>query len=125
MNADFSLLFGLVPARATVSFTPVDGAGPLPVTGNFSATGSTLTFRANMHLDDFSVFGFSLQGAIGPTCTTSVPVTVTATSSGDPRTGAALTGSYAIPAFAGCGFADATVSGALSLPGNTISMRLG
>lgn len=124
-NADFSLLFGLIPARATISLTPVTGVGPLPVTGNFAATGSRFTFQANLHLDDLSVFGFSLQGLIGPTCATSAPMTVTATSGGDPRSGAALTGTYAIPAFAGCAGADPVVSGGLSGPGNTINLKLG
>lgn len=126
VNADFSLLFGLIPARETISLTPVDqtrGNG-IPLTGTFSATGSTATFQANLHLDDFSVFGFSLQGLVGPTCATSTPVTVNLTSIGDPRAGAALTGTYTIPPFAGCGFADGAVSGSLSLPGNTIALTV-
>jgi len=126
VNADFSLLFGLIPARETISLTPVDqtrGNG-IPLTGTFSATGSTATFQANLHLDDFSVFGFSLQGLVGPTCATSTPVTVNLTSVGDPRAGAALTGTYTIPPFAGCGFADGAVSGSLSLPENTISLTV-
>lgn len=124
LNADFSLLFGLIPARTTLSLTPLQGSS-LPVTGNFSPTGSTLTFQATLHEDDFSLFGISLQQLIGPTCATSTPVTVTATSTGDPRTGAPLTGTYTIPAFTGCGAADPVVSGALSAPVNTINLKLG
>jgi len=45
--------------------------------------------------------------------------------SGDPRTGTPLAGTYTIPPFTGCGFADGAVSQSLSLPGSTISLTLG
>jgi Arylsulfotransferase (ASST) len=125
-NADYSLLFGLIPVRATISLTPVDPTlgRTIPLTGTFAVGGSTATFTANVHLDDFSVFGISLQGYFGTNCA-SMPVTFTTTSSGDARLGSELTGTYTIPPFTGCTGVEPVVSGLLSAPGNTISLKLG
>ncbi|MGZ4557934.1 MAG: arylsulfotransferase family protein [Mycobacteriaceae bacterium] len=125
VNADYSLLFGLIPLRATISLTPVDPTlgRTIPLTGTFAVGGSTATFTANVHLDDFSAFGISLQGYFGTKCA-SMPVTFTTTSSGDARLGSELTGTYTIPPFAGCDGVESVVSSLLSAPGNTISLKL-
>ncbi|WP_127781708.1 arylsulfotransferase family protein [Rhodococcus sp. X156] len=125
VTADFSLLFGLVPARTTLSLRPTSNAQgtAIPVQASYSETGSTLSFQARLHLEDLSFFGFSVQPLIGSTCETTAPVTVTLTSSGDARLGSELTGSYAIPSFAGCGLADGLVS-SISVPDNTLRLTL-
>ena len=124
VRADFLAFFGLIPAQAVISLRPVDQSrgNRIPLTGTFSPNGSTATVQATVHLDDLSILGFSLQGLFGPTCSTSAPVTVQLSANGDPQMGSPLTGTFAIPAFAGCGFADGAVTGLLSLPSNTISL---
>jgi Arylsulfotransferase (ASST) len=124
-NADYTLLFGLVPARATISLIPTDPklGRTIPVTGTFASAGSTATFTADIHLDDYSIFGISLQGFFGAQCA-SMPVSFNLTSPGDARLGSPLTGTYTIPPFTGCNGAEPIVSGLLSGPGNTINLKL-
>lgn len=120
VTADF-LVFGFAPAQATLAFQPAAG---VPVTGRFGPGGSTLSFQTSLRAADFSIGGFSLSGLLGPTCTTSTPVTVTLTAAGDAREGSPLRGSYTIPPFTGCAGTDGGVTAVMSRPGNTLDLTL-
>ncbi|RZS40853.1 fibronectin type III domain protein [Herbihabitans rhizosphaerae] len=110
------LLAGVLPAEADVQFATGPATGTLA--GGVLSTASTVTIT----LTRVTVLGLPIAG--GPTCRTAANVVLRSGAGFDPAAGGALTGTYAIPPFTGCGAATNMINGTVAGPGNTVAITL-
>jgi hypothetical protein len=114
--------FGFIPVSATTTINQVGAA-----TGkvNFSANTVTVTTQANMQITSLSLAGVPIP--VGPSCQTSMPITVTVNSQQgfSVLNGGVVAGTYTIPRFSHCGLATLLINLVIPGSGNTISLTLG
>jgi len=110
---------GILPATNTldVRFEPLTG------TVDVATLAVTVQATFDVEITSFKLFGFE---GLDPAhdCVTTTPITTTLTGTLDPTTGITLSGTYAIPAFAGCGAWEPWINLFASGPGNTIEATL-
>jgi hypothetical protein len=117
--------FGLIPVSATTEFIQ-QGATTGKVNLNTGAVTSTSTII--LKITSMSVAGLPVP--VGKSCESATPAVITLKSQPgfSVVSGGKLTGTYTIPAFAGCGPAGLltpVINQSVAGPGNTIALTLG
>ncbi|WP_424187342.1 DUF6801 domain-containing protein [Actinokineospora sp. G85] len=111
-------MFGLIPVEAVVAF---DTGG---TTATLSQDGLAVSTRVSVVLPSITLFGYPVSS--GSSCRTSVPADIALHSDGafDPLKGGSMSGTYTIPALAGCGDLTKALTAMASGPGNTLDLTL-
>jgi hypothetical protein len=117
--------FGLIPVSATTEFIP-DGA----TTGKINIDTGAVTTTSKIVLKITSLTLAGLPIPVGNSCESAKPAVITVTSRPgfSVVSGGKLTGTYAVPPFAGCGLAGLLtplINQSIAGPGNTITLVLG
>jgi hypothetical protein len=116
-RAEFKV-FGFVPGRADLQFTP-DG----PQAGSLDGDGFAVHSNLVLTLPQVTLFGVPLADA-GCRASTPIPVDLRTGSGFALATGGPVTGTYTIPPLTGCGAFTAYLSSFFQGDGNTFSLVL-
>ena len=102
-------LFGLIPATGSLTFTP----GPVSI-------GDRVVVETGVKLTGISIAGVPVSP--GPSCATAVKAELVPGPDFSLTTGGPLSGTYALPPFAGCGALTDFVNSAVAGPDNTLDL---